>query len=194
MDQSATGTTGSTDALVLIDLQEDFLSAPGLAEQRAALVEGVRAWVDLARGAGAVVLDVRTVVPEDESTWALNMRDDGQPVALEGTPGVERVAELADVDAVVVTKRRDDAFLGTTLVDLLEEHDVEHVVLAGVSTQACVAMTAASAYAHDLRVRLAGGAVASEDPQSHDAALRWLEAEYRQEAADPADGWPFAGS
>lgn len=192
MDQPATGVTRSANALVLIDLQEDFLSAPGLAERRAALVDGVRAWVDLAREAGAFVLDVRTVVPEDESTWALNMRDDGQPVALEGTPGVERVAELADVDAVVVTKRRDDAFLGTTLVDLLEEHGVEHVVLAGVSTQACVAMTAASAYAHDLRVRLAGGAVASEDPQSHDAALRWLEAEYRQEVADPADGWPFA--
>jgi nicotinamidase-related amidase len=178
------------DALVLIDLQEDFLSAPGLQEQRAELVAGVRRWLDLARAVDALVLEVRTVVPEDQSTWALNMRADQQPVALEGTPGAERVAELADVEAVSVVKRRDDAFLGTDLVRTLEEHGVERIVVAGVSTQACVAMTAASAYAHDLRVSLAGGAVASEDARKHDDALRWLEDEYRQPLADPDDGWP----
>lgn len=177
-------------ALVLIDLQEDFLSAPGLREQRAALVAGVRRWLDLARERDALVLEVRTELPEDQSTWALNMRSDQKPVALEGTPGVERIAELADVDAITVLKRRDDAFLGTELVSLLEDRGVRSLVVAGVSTQACVAMTAASAYAHDLRVSLAGGAVASEDPRKHEEALRWLADEYRQPLADPDDGWP----
>lgn len=179
-------------ALLMIDLQEDFLSSPGLSPRRAGLLAGVRWWVDQARRHDALVLDVRTVLPQDPATWALNMRDDEQPVALEGTPGSDRVHELADVDALVVVKRRDDAFLGTGLVDVLHEHGVDRLVLAGVATQACVAMTAASAYAHDLRVSLAGGAVASADDRAHEEALRWLADEYRQEVAEPRGGWPYA--
>ncbi|MEH3032814.1 MAG: cysteine hydrolase [Aeromicrobium erythreum] len=169
------------DALLLIDLQEDFLSAPALAERRPALVAAVRRWVERAQAQGALVVELRTELDPDPSTWALNMRDDEQPIALAGSPGARRIHELADLEADLVVKSRDDGFLGTDLADRLHAAGVEQLVVAGVSTQACVALTAAGAYAHDFRVSLAEDAVASDDPEAHEAALRWLEREYRQQ-------------
>ncbi|MCX6406149.1 MAG: cysteine hydrolase [Propionibacteriales bacterium] len=183
-------TDPSTTALVLIDLQEDFLAAPGLARRRAGLLAAVHWWVGQARHHGAPVVEVRTVLPDDPATWALNMREDDSPVALEGTAGAGPVAELADVATILVTKRRDDAFLGTDLLEVLQDHHVTRLLLAGVATQACVAMTAASAYAHDFRVSLAGGAVVSDDEHAHREALRWLAEEYRQDVREPREGWP----
>lgn len=174
-------------ALLLIDLQEDFLGAPGLREQRDDLLTAVRGWIDWASATGSPVVEIRTVLPLDEETWALNMRDDMQPVVLEGTPGSWRVHELEVEPDVEIQKRRDDAFHRTDLAQQLSDLGVGQVVLAGVSTEACIAMTAASAYAHDLRVVVARDAVASADRTAHDAALVWLEEQYRAPALTPAE-------
>ncbi len=176
----------SVDALLLIDLQEDFFSPPELARRRPGLVSAVWQWAEIAETAGADVIEVRTEVPDDPATWALNMREDRQPVALKGTPGSRRLDELTGLRVTeTVTKRRDDAFVGTDLAHLLRSRGVEQIVIAGVSTEACIALTAAGAYARDLRVRIAGGAVASADQGAHEAALRWLEQQYRQSVSDP---------
>ncbi|GAA3540533.1 cysteine hydrolase [Aeromicrobium flavum] len=174
-------------ALVLIDLQEDFLNPPDLREQRSALVRSVQHWIDWAREHEHPVIEVRTVLPEDRSTWARNMREDDQPVVLEGTPGAELLTEL-DVRAdVSIIKRRDDAFHGTDLLERLHELDVDELVIAGVVTEACVAMTAAAAYAHDFQVWIAEGAVTSGDSKAHDAALKWLKEQYRQDVVSPEE-------
>lgn len=174
-------------ALLLIDLQEDFLTPDPLAEQRDDLVRAVRRWVAWARETEVPVVEIRTVLPRDKTTWALNMREDDQPVVLEGTDGAERLREL-DLDPdLSIEKRRDDAFHGTDLLDRLHALDVDELVIAGIVTEACIAMTAASAYAHDLKVSIADGAVTSYDQQRHTAALRWLEEQYRQVAVTPDD-------
>lgn len=174
-------------ALVLIDLQEDFLRAPGLREKRSAVVRAVQRWVDWARDHDMPVVEVLTVLPRDKAAWALNMREDDQPVVLEGTAGAEPLTELDPRPDVTVVKRRDDAFHGTDLLQRLRELDVDEIVLAGVSTEACIAVTAAAAYAHDLRVWIAEDAVASADEQAHDAALLWLEQQYRQDVVSPEE-------
>lgn len=175
------------DALLLIDLQEDFLSTPRLAQARPDLLRATRRWIALAREHDVPIVEIRTVLPRDRSEWALNMRDDDSPVALEGTEGAGRVHELDDLEAQLVLKTRDDAFLGTDLERRLRDLRAERIVIAGVSTQACVALTAAGAYARDLRVGLAAGAVASEDDAAHVRTLRWLADEYRQRLVSPAE-------
>lgn len=169
-------------ALILIDLQEDFLGAPGMREQRDDLVAAVQKWLRWADDHGVPVVEVRTVLPLEEETWALNMREDQQPVVLQDTPGSWRVHELEVEPDLALEKRRDDAFHGTDLAEKLREMGVTHVVLAGVSTEACVAMTGASAYANDFRVLVAKDAVASADRKAHDAALLWLDEQYRAPA------------
>lgn len=165
--------------LMLIDLQEDFFDTPGMRPLRAGVVEAVHAWVAWARERSLPVIEVRTVNPPDPQAWALNMRDDMQPVALAGTEGVKRLHDLDFDPDVVVEKRRDDAFHGTELRELLASDSIDSLVIAGVSTEACVLMTAASAYANDLRVAVAAGAVASADQKAQELALDWLREQYR---------------
>lgn len=182
-----TGRDGGRRVLVLIDLQEDFLAPPALRERRDELVQGVQRWIDWSRDHDLPVFEVRTVLPHDRATWALNMREDDQPVVLEGTAGAEPLAELDVEPDVSLVKRRDDAFHGTDLIERLHEFGADQIVLAGVSTEACIAMTAASAYAYDLTVWIADGAVASTDARAHVTALAWLEQQYRQRLVTPED-------
>lgn len=174
------------DALLLIDLQEDFLAPEPLARRREDLVAAVRRWTEAAADQRAHVIEICTRVPDDPAAWALNMRDDGTPVALQDDPGSRRLDELADLQVTAtIDKRRDDAFVGTELEHLLRSKHVEQLVIAGVSTEACVALTAAGAYARDFRVSLAGGAIASADDDAHRAALTWLKEQYRQDVVEP---------
>ncbi|MCD9154833.1 cysteine hydrolase family protein [Aeromicrobium duanguangcaii] len=174
-------------ALIVIDLQEDFLNPPPLREQRSAIVRSVQEWTDWARRSDVPIVEVRTVLPQDKSTWALNMREDDQPVVLERTQGAELLAELDLRPDVTILKRRDDAFHGTDLLERLHELDVDELVIAGVVTEACIAMTAASAYANDFLVWIAEGAVTSADEKAHRAALLWLKEQYRQEVVSPEE-------
>ncbi|QCX27846.1 cysteine hydrolase family protein [Nocardioides jishulii] len=172
-------------ALILIDLQEDFFATPAMRPLRAGVVECVHRWVAWARERSFPVIEVRTVNPPDPDTWALNMRDDMQPVVLAGTEGAKRLHDLDFEPDVVVEKRRDDAFHDTELRELLAAESIDSVVLAGVSTEACILMTAASAYANDIRVAIAHGAVAAADEKAHHLALDWLRQQYRQEVITP---------
>lgn len=183
------GMADTTTALLVIDLQEGYFSAPELAAIRDRVVAGSLAAVTAARAAGALVVEVRTVHSEDPTTWALNMREDECPFMIRGTDDVHPVGELATVrpadpdgDWVVVEKTRDSAFHGTDLLDLLRSRGVEHVALVGISTESCVAATAADAYAHDLRVVLVEDAVLTPDADRHCTSLEHLEDLYRQPA------------
>lgn len=184
-------------ALVLVDLQEGYFNdTSGLRPAREQVTSAAVRLLDAAVRAGALVVEVRTVHDPDPSTWALNMREDGQPFMVRDSPETEPLPELAEVReqaaAVgvpwhVLEKTRDSAFHGTPLRDLLAEHDVDEVVLAGVSTESCVGVTATDAYAHDLHVVLAHDAVASADVTRHVEVLRHLDALYRQPAVGSED-------
>ncbi len=178
-----------TTALLVIDLQEGYFSAPELAAIRDRVVAGSLAAVTAARSAGALVVEVRTVHSEDPGTWALNMREDACPFMIRGTDDVRPVGELdavrpgePDEEWVVVEKTRDSAFHGTDLFDLLRSRSVERVALVGISTESCIAATASDAYAHDLRVVLVDGAVLTPDTERHRTSLGHLEDLYRQPA------------
>jgi nicotinamidase-related amidase len=167
-------------ALLLVDLQNDYFESDELARCRDDLVAAVTELVGRAQAAGAPVLEVRTVHARDRSTWAINMLDDGQGMALEGSTGADRLAELPPVGEVVV-KTRDSAFHGTDLAHRLRRLEVDEIVLAGVSTESCIAATAVDGYAHDFRVVLVEDATASVDAALHGATLERLREQYRHQ-------------
>nr|WP_277350851.1 isochorismatase family cysteine hydrolase [Rhodococcus sp. HNM0569] len=182
-------------AFVVVDMQKDFFAPEPLARRKAQIVAAVNATAARARAAGALVVNVRTVHAPDRSTWALDMRDDGQGVVIDGTEGAEMLDELdlGPLDtptSVEVTKTRDDAFVRTDLASILAEHSVRALALAGVQTEACVALTAASAYAYDIRVTIVSDAVATTSGDYHDSTLSWLADQYRQ-SVRPADEIEF---
>jgi nicotinamidase-related amidase len=175
-----------TTALVLVDLQNDYFADDELARCRDDVLEACNLLVRAARDAGAPVVEVQTVHAHDRSTWALNMLDDGQGMALEGTEGARRLDGLLKPDVCIV-KTRDSAFHETELGGWLRERDVDRLVLAGVSTESCIAATATDAYARDLRVVLVADATASVEWRLHDEALERLQKQYRQEVLSARD-------
>jgi nicotinamidase-related amidase len=173
-------------ALVLVDLQNDWFADDELARCRDDLLDQANRLVDRARRAGAPVVEVRTVHAEDRSTWALNMLADGEGVAIEGTPGADRLDGLLPIDDVVL-KTRDSAFHDTDLAQRLRALGVDEIVLAGVSTESCIAATAEDGYANDFRVVLVEDATASVEPELHEATLDRLAKQYRQDVVSTDD-------
>ncbi|MGZ6738869.1 MAG: cysteine hydrolase family protein [Nocardioides sp.] len=168
-------------ALLLIDMQVDYFNNPELARCRDSLVDACNALAETARRTQSPVIEVQTRHLADGSTWALNMLEDGAGMAIEGTPGIERLPGLAAADTVVA-KTRDSAFHRTRLAAVLTEARVDHLVLCGVSTESCIAATATEAYARDLRVTLVRDGTASVDPDHHGWTLALLDEQYRQPA------------
>ena len=76
-------------------------------------------------------------------------------------------------------KTRDSAFFGTDLLLRLGNLGVDTVLLAGVSTHACIAQTARDAFANNVRAQVVTDATADDRPEHHASVLQLL-AEDRQ--------------
>ncbi|KRF11381.1 hypothetical protein ASG90_16630 [Nocardioides sp. Soil797] len=178
---------GSAPALVLIDMQVAFFSSGPLEPHVNLLVERCNALQEWASEHQVPVFRVRTEHRADKSTWTLNMLEDDQGFLIAGDDDAQPVRGLVIRGATEVVKTRDSAFHDTELRSLLAEHDVDLLVLAGVSTHTCVAATAADAYAHDLHVVLVENAIASHRPELHQPTLDLLCEEFRFRSLATAD-------
>jgi nicotinamidase-related amidase len=74
-------------------------------------------------------------------------------------------------DDHLVTKKRWNAFYGTSLHEYLQSADVTQVVIAGIATSIGVESTARSAYDHGYHVTLAVDAMTDLDAQAHDNSV-----------------------
>ena len=162
-------------ALIVIDLQNDFLSH--LPAGRAArVVAGASKLVVEARSLGAPVIWVVQRFKADLSDAFLEMRDRQIATVIEGTPGADLAEGLVPLDEEpVLVKKRYSAFYGTDLEKRLFALGVERVVLAGINIHACIRMAALDAYQRDLRVVLPIGAIDGFDEAHNEITLRYLD-------------------
>lgn len=167
-------------ALLVIDMQNCFFESDNLAQMRAELSNACNELIEKAHQALAPVVMVRTRHREDGSTWTRNMIEDNQGFAFVGDDDSLFIDELTDWATLEVIKTRDSAFYATDLEDRLRQANVNRIVICGVSTHSCVALTAADAYARDFEVVLARDAIYSDKPELHKVALDYLHTEYRQ--------------
>jgi nicotinamidase-related amidase len=179
-------------ALLLVDMQSDFIDPDGLFgelgvdltmydESRPRLA----ALLECARQSGALIIHVKnTALPDRMSDspaqirFNLRMHDsarrNGPPLryTVPGTPGHEFVAEFQPIAGeLVVDKYRSSAFWGTNMEMLLRSNGVETVVIGGCTTEGCVESTARDAMFNDHYVVVASDCVASDDPAQHDASM-----------------------
>jgi nicotinamidase-related amidase len=77
----------------------------------------------------------------------------------------------ASDDDHLVTKKRWNAFYGTSLHEYLQSADVTQVVIAGIATSIGVETTARSAHDHGYHVTLAIDAMTDLDAQAHDNSV-----------------------
>lgn len=182
-------------ALIVIDMQRDFLDPRGYAA-RAGLdidllrkaIPGVKLLLRAAREAGLLVVHTREANAPDLSDvppdFMAATRRTGAPVGapgplgrllIRGEHGTGIVDELAPAPGEpVIDKPGFSAFEATALGAMLTTRGMRTLVICGVTTEVCVSSTLRSAVDRGFRCITVGDACASAYPDLHDAALRMI--------------------
>src|SRR5690349_17706971 len=175
-------------ALLVIDCQVDFGGRDGEMARRGAdmtaplaALEKARVLVDAARSAGVGVVFVRLITnPAAESYVIREARarqgEDGPDLCVEGTHGADFVGPQPLPNETIISKSRYSAFVHTGLAEQLHALGVDTLVLAGLTTECCVASTAWDGFERDFHVFIAADACAAYEPDLHSHALKALAA------------------
>lgn len=164
-------------ALLLIDLQNDYLARDDLVPPRAALLERVAELLSRCRSNGVPVAHIHTRVAADGSDRMPHQRANDIWCCIAGTPGADAPeAAFPLEDEPLFTKTVFDPFSNPRLADWLRGTGVEHVLVAGAHTHACVRETALGAYQRGFRVTVVDDAVTSYDPLHAELTRRHLDA------------------
>lgn len=165
---------GSGDALLVVDVQNDFcaggaLEVPGAEE----IVPALNACIERARSRSVPVFASRDNHPPDHVSFA--HRGGPWPEhCVRGTAGAafHPALDLGD-DAVVISKGEDpdrdqySAFDGTDLADRLRELGVERVWVGGLAEDVCVRATALDAAHAGFETHVLLGATRAVTPEGH---------------------------
>jgi ureidoacrylate peracid hydrolase len=173
-------------ALLLIDMQVDFASPDGAMGSRGADLDDVPAALaqatmlaDAARAAKVPVIFVRLITKAgSESKVAREVRQrhgDEPALCVEGTPGADFFGPQPKPGEDIISKSRFNAFAGTSLADQLRGQGIDTLVLAGLTTECCVAATAWSAFEQDFHVFIAADACAAYEEDLHFSTLEALQ-------------------
>lgn len=174
-----------TTALVIIDLQNDFLAPGGaydrggaVSPQARALPARVAPVARALKGQGGFVASSQfTLWPDAHgepmiSPHLKQLRPflrRGDFVA--GSPGQANVAELDGLVDVSVWKVAYSAFFNTQLDWVLRRAGISSVVVAGIVTNGGVASTVRDAHMRDYHVTVLADGCAAPTPAMHEAAL-----------------------
>lgn len=174
-------------ALVLIDCQVDFGGPDGEMARRGADVKPAQAAVKqaetlatAARGAGVAIVFVRLLThPGGENRIASEAKarrgKDEADLCVEGTHGADFIGPQPLPGETVISKTHFSAFGRTGLAEQLHAQGVDTLVLAGLTTECCVASSAWDAFERDFHIFIASDACAAYEASLHDGALRALE-------------------
>ena len=160
------------DVLVIVDLFSDFRHEDGerLLASLTSRHDAIAGALDHARRAGVPVVFVNDRVGPWDSDAPRIVR---QALAGPGAPVLRDLTPRANEQFVV--KPRYSAFDHTALAVLLEELGCERVLLAGMSTEGCVAQSAIDARELGYKVSVLPRACATVDEELETLALRYLD-------------------
>jgi len=181
---------GSAAALLVIDLQNDFVraGAPQEVPDARATLPAVKALLDACRDHGLPVIFTRYTAgprashlawfspecsPPTRSCWpGVTRRYRDRPDLLEGHRIVDEVAPLPG--EVVVDKYGYGSFHNTVLEDALRAARAAQVWVVGTVTQICVEETVREGFQRGFEMVVAADGVSSFDDELHRATLRNL--------------------
>lgn len=183
-------------ALVLIDMQRDFLEPGGFGESLGNDVSLLRRAIEpcvrllaAARAQGLCVVHTREGHLPDLSDVppAKLAKGDGPKIGdagpmgrilVRGEPGHGLIPELAPLDSeVVIDKPGKGAFYATRLGQELEARGIESLIVCGVTTEVCVHTTVREANDRGYRCVVPGDTCASYFPHFHQTGLEMIQAQ-----------------
>ncbi|MDR7556068.1 MAG: isochorismatase family cysteine hydrolase [Armatimonadota bacterium] len=175
--QDTVTVSAGTAALVVVDMQNDFVSTGGalVVPDAARTVPVIAGLLARARSAGARVFYTQDTHAEGDPEFPI-----WGPHCLEGSWGWQIVDALAPQPGDrVIRKLRYDGFFGTPLDHELRLAGVQTVVVCGTVANICVLHTAGSAALRGYRVVVPVDAVSALTPFDLEAALRQVHFLYR---------------
>ena len=164
-------------ALLLIDMQRDFLARTDLAPPADELIAAIADFLQAIRARGIAVVHVQTLVSAAGSDRMPHWVAADYRGCIEGSAGAQAPAALAPMPGEArVRKRFFSAFADPALQSLLESLKVRTLILAGVHLHGCVRATAFDAYERGYRVWIGEELVGSYDSLQSAAARAYLAA------------------
>jgi nicotinamidase-related amidase len=184
-------------ALVVIDMQRDFLEPGGFGETLGndltpvrEIVPTVAALIGLFRKRNWLVVHTREDHLPDLSDCPPAKRERGKPllrigdpgpmgrILVRGEPGAQIVPELAPVAGeIVIDKPGKGMFYATDIGEILRARGVRQLVFAGVTTEVCVQTSMREANDRGYEGLLIEDATASYFPQFKAATLAMIRAQ-----------------
>ena len=184
-------------ALIVIDMQRDFLEPGGFAEALGNDVSRLRsaihpcmAMLEVARSRRLLIIHTREGHRPDMTDAPKAKVERGQPrlrigdrgpmgrILIRGEPGHDIVPELYPRPGEpVVDKPGKGAFYATDLHLLLQDRAIESLIVCGVTTEVCVHTTVREANDRGYRCIVPADCCGSYYPEFHDAGLRMIKAQ-----------------
>lgn len=187
-----------TTALLMIDMQRDFLDPRGYAAKAGLDISGLRAAIEparrvlaAARKAGLTIIHTREANAPDLSDVPPCFMDaskrTGAPVGtpgpmgrflIRGEYGTDIVDEVKPLHSeITIDKPGFSAFEGTALGAMLNIKHIQHLIICGVTTEVCVSSTLRTAVDRGFRCTTVSDACASAYSELHAAALNMIQVE-----------------
>jgi nicotinamidase-related amidase len=184
-------------ALVIIDMQRDFLEPGGFGESLGNDISLLRSAVapcgvvlEAARAAEMLVIHTREGHLPDLSDAPPAKISRGQPskrigdvgpmgrILIRGEPGQDIIPELYPLpNEFVIDKPGKGAFYATEFGDILKKYAIETLLVCGVTTEVCVHTTVREGNDRGYRCVVLGDCCASYFPEFHEAGLRMVRAQ-----------------
>jgi nicotinamidase-related amidase len=184
-------------ALIIIDMQRDFLERGGFGEALGndvallkAAVKPLKAVLDAARAAGLLVIHTREGHRPDLSDAPPFKIERGSPskrigdpgpmgrILVRGEDGHDIIPELYPIQGEpVIDKPGKGAFYQTDLELTLKNCAIENLIVTGVTTEVCVNTTVREANDRGYRCIVLGDCCASYFPEFHDMGLKMIKAQ-----------------
>jgi nicotinamidase-related amidase len=184
-------------ALVIIDMQRDFLEPGGFGEmlgndvtQLGSIVPTLEELLDFCRQKGLTIIhtleghqpDLSDCPPSKRKRGkgSLTIGDEGPMgrILIRGEPGNTIIPELAPIAGeIVIPKPGKGAFYATELQAILQKRGITHLLFTGVTTEVCVQTTMREANDRGYECLLVEDCTASYFPEFKQATLEMIRAQ-----------------
>jgi len=187
----------SKTALVIIDMQRDFLEPGGFGESLgndvsllSAVIKPCKSLLNVAREHGMLVIHTREGHLPDMSDAHKAKVERGEPslrigqmgpmgrILIRGEPGQDIIPELyPHAGEPVIDKPGKGAFYATDLQITLQQKGIENLIVCGVTTEVCVHTTVREANDRGYRCIVPRDCCGSYIPEFHETGLRMIKAQ-----------------
>ena len=187
----------SSTALLIIDMQRDFMEPGGFGEtlgndvsRLARAVAPITAVLKAARNSGLLVIHTREGhLPDlsdappakiERGAPSLRIGDPGPMgrILIRGEAGHDIIPALYPVEGeIVIDKPGKGAFYATTLGADLKARDIDTLLVCGVTTEVCVNTTVREANDRGYRCIVLADGCASYFPEFHEMGLKMIKAQ-----------------